>query len=205
MWMANRRAGLFPEILEHENVPEPRITQQIGYANLVRLNHATDGLDGLLFELQGRVWRFDDDLVRADAVHLVVHPLPFLVEVALDAQGGKFVRYHPYLPAGLVRFALRVAKRENLRRRHVLVALGKRILGRLGHVHLHRHKIARTLRAVRGNDDPTSYNRILTQFWHIEWSPHCSRRFTRLWRRRRRPGFQPAPCTFAHPNGCGYD
>ncbi len=68
-------------------------------------------------------------------------------------------------------FALRVAERENLRRRHVLVALGKRVPGLLGHVHGLRNKIARTFPAFGRDDDPTTYNWILAQFWHIRLSP----------------------------------
>ena len=161
MRMADGRARLFAKILEDQNVPEPRVAQQIGHAHLVRLDHPRDAFHRLLLELQARVRRLDDDLVRADAVHLVVDPLPFLVEFALDAQGRELVRHHPHLPAGAVRFALRIAKGEDLRRRHVLVALGERVFRRVGHFHGLRHEIARPFPAFRGDDDPTAYDWIL--------------------------------------------
>ena len=68
----------------------------------------------------------DDDLVGADAVHLVVDAVAALVEVALDLQGGELVGHDADAPALLVGPGAAVAVGEDLVRRLVLVALAER-------------------------------------------------------------------------------
>jgi hypothetical protein len=44
-----------------------------------------------------------------DAVHFIVDPNSFLVEISFYDQGGIFVRYNPDFPAGRIRRLGRVA------------------------------------------------------------------------------------------------
>src|SRR6185295_9138361 len=85
-------------------------------------------------------------------------------------QGGEFIGHHPDLPAGAIGFATGIPKRKDLRRRHVLVAFGKRVLGRIKHFNGRGLVIAWPLAAFRGNDDPASNQRIFSQLWHKYFS-----------------------------------
>ncbi len=111
----------------------------------------------------------EDDLVGADAVHLVVDAVAALLQFALDLQGGELVGHHADAPAVLVRPGPAIAVGEDLVRRLVLVALAERaeaaaVQGSLG---LGRD---RPLGPVGGDDDPAADNRILAQFRHRQSS-----------------------------------
>ena len=68
----------------------------------------------------------DDDLVGADAGHLVVDAVAALVQVPLDLQGGELVGDDADPPAGPVGPGAALAVGEDLGRRLVLVALAER-------------------------------------------------------------------------------
>src|SRR4029077_18784194 len=72
------------------------------------------------------VGRFDDDLVRTDAVHPIEESFAFPVQISLDAQRGEFVRDHAHLPARRVRPAAVAPVLENLGRRLRFMPVTKR-------------------------------------------------------------------------------
>ena len=88
-----------------------------------------DVLDGALGQRGQRavvVGRFDDDFVRADAVHAVEQAFAFAVQVAFDAQRRKLVGHDAHAPAGRVRPAAVAAIGQDFRRRLALVAVAER-------------------------------------------------------------------------------
>ena len=96
--MLQRCAGRPARVLEDEDVSKPRILLEVQDAVVERpqdvldppLAHAGEGLAVL--------GRLDDDLVGADAVHLVVHAVALAVQIALDLERRELVRHHPQLP-----------------------------------------------------------------------------------------------------------
>ena len=79
---------------------------------------------------------FEDDLMGADAVHLVVDAVAALVEVALDLQGGELVRHDADAPAFLVGLGVAIAIGENLVRGVVFAALAERTEAAAGQMDL---------------------------------------------------------------------
>ena len=118
-------------------------------------------------QIESVVRRFDDHLVRADAVHLVIGAEPLAVEPSLDPEGRKFVGNHADFPSGLIR-AGAVSDRGNFRRSFAFVPLAERAdpsrRGRLG-----VREIIGPAAAFRGNDDPASLNRIVSKFRHTNF------------------------------------
>src|SRR5439155_15719644 len=78
----------------------------------------------------------DDDLVGADAVHLVVDALAALLQVALDLQGGELVGHDADAPALLVGPRVAVAVRQDFQRGVALAALAERAEAFAGGEHL---------------------------------------------------------------------
>ena len=50
----------------------------------------------------GVIGRFDDDFMRADAVHFVEHAFACAIQIAFDAERGKFVGNYANVPARCV-------------------------------------------------------------------------------------------------------
>src|SRR5579871_1800199 len=103
------------------------------------------------------VRRLDDDLVSADAIHLVEHAFGLTIEIALDAQRGEFVGHHAHRPAG--RVALRRAAvlagpvGLDFGRGFVFVAVTEGAKTALD-LYLFTGKIGGPFGPVGGNDDP---------------------------------------------------
>ena len=100
-----RGAGGFPVILENQDELEAAVLLEVKDSVAEGPKHIFDALGRQ--RSQGRVVirGFNDDLVRADAVHAVKHALGLAVQATLDPKGGELVRHHANRPAR--RIALR--------------------------------------------------------------------------------------------------
>src|SRR5262245_3532153 len=104
--------------------------------------------------------RLDNDLVRADSVHLIEETFALFVEVTLNSKGRKLIWNYTDGPAGSVRASAVPPIHENLIGRFRLVSRAKRaVLGILGDYAL-AQKIHWTLSTVGGDDHPTASNRV---------------------------------------------
>jgi hypothetical protein len=94
-------------------------------------------LDGRLAQRGERLLvpgRFDDHLVRADAVHLVENPLALPIERPFHTQHGNPVRHDPQRPARRVGCAPVASEGEQLSGRHLLVSFTEGTRGIRRHV-----------------------------------------------------------------------
>jgi hypothetical protein len=62
----------------------------------------------------------------ADAIHLVVDPVPFPIQIALDSEGRKLIGHDPEAPAGGIGKGPVISKGNNLRRSLILIPLAER-------------------------------------------------------------------------------
>ncbi len=104
----------------------------------------------------------NDDLVRADAMHLVVQAFALAVQRAFDPQGGKLVRHHTQRPAGSIGAAAVAAIGEDFRRGLGFIAGAERAEARPSDLHLFADEIRWPLRPVRGDDDPSTGDGIFS-------------------------------------------
>src|SRR6202163_2433103 len=108
------------------------------------------------------VGRFNDDLVRTDAVHPVEKPFAFPVQISLDAKRGEFVRDHAHLPPRRIRPAPIAPVLENLGRRLRFMPVTKRADSDSLDLDALAKKIRRPLGSIRRNNDPSSSDGILS-------------------------------------------
>src|SRR5262249_42941176 len=138
---------------------------QIDEAIAIDPEHLTDVVFGQAGDRNLVVRAFDDDLVRAHAMHLVVDAVAALIEVPFDLERRELVGDHAHPPTTLIGAGMPFAVGQNLVRRLVLVPFAKRakraaqgLRFRLGH-----HG---TLGAFGRDDHPATDNRIFPQLWH---------------------------------------
>src|SRR5208337_1580413 len=165
MPVLKRGASQRPVVLEDEDVLEAPVLFQIDNAVAKRPQNVFDSL--LRKGRQGGIVLrpLDDDLVRADAVHLVEHAFGLTVQASLDPQRRKLVRYNAYAPALAVARGPVWAVGQNLRRRLVLIAGTERAEATL-HLHRFTAEVGGTLGAVGRNNDPPPDDRIFAQLGH---------------------------------------
>ena len=108
----------------------------------------------------------DDDLVGADAVHLVVDALAALVQLAFDLQGGELVGHDAHAPALLVGPGLAIAVGEDLGRRVAFVPLAERAEDVPTRRACSCVILQRPLGALRGDDHPAADDRVFPQLGH---------------------------------------
>src|SRR5262249_53949779 len=112
------------------------------------------------------VGRFDDDLMRAYAVHLVEHSFGLLVEIAFDDQRGELVRDDAHRPTGRIPLRRATVRAgpvgHDFWRRLALVAVTKGTKSSPLDLDGFTQKIAGTLGAIGGDDDPTTHNRVFS-------------------------------------------
>src|ERR1051326_6415492 len=111
---------------------------------------------------------FDNDLVRADAIHLVVETFALSVERPLDSQGRKFVGHDTERPARSIRRRAIVAVSEHLRRGLALVPIAKGAKAGTADLYFVADKVRRALGPVGCDDNPPAGDGILTQFWQLD-------------------------------------
>src|SRR5450759_4897107 len=153
-------------VLEEDDVAETVVLLQIDDALL-------EGPEDLFDEFLGHVAKglavvgpFDDDLMGADAVHLVVHALALAVQLAFDAEDGEFIGHDAHPPPGLVAIP-GGAVGQHFGRCLVFIPVTERADGgRERRRHL-PDKIAGAFGAIRGYDDPSPCDGVLTQFRQV--------------------------------------
>src|SRR5213594_2236475 len=156
-------------VLEDQDVLEPLVPSKVDVPLLVRREDLLDLKVAEVGEVRVAVGRLHDDLVGADPVYGLEQLVDPPVDLPLDLEGGVLVRHAPDPPARRVRGSV-LAVREDLRRRHVLVAVAERAL--LGRGQPARSlELLGALRADRGEDDPGVSDVVLSELRHRESSP----------------------------------
>src|SRR5262249_30185073 len=122
VWMFERSAGGLAIILEQDDAAEALVLLQIIDALLEGPEHFSDLARGHLGERLLVLARLDDDFVRTNAAHLVVHSFAGAVETPFNAEHGKLVGNDTDTPARLVAAAVRAVS-QHLRRSLLLVAV----------------------------------------------------------------------------------
>jgi hypothetical protein len=98
----------------------------------------------------------DDDLVRPDAIHLVVEAFTLPVECSLDAQRRELVGHHAQRPARAVPRAAVAAVGKDFRRRLAFVAIAKWTEARAPDLNFIPDEVRRPGGSASSNDDPPS-------------------------------------------------
>ena len=98
-------------VLEDQDVLEAPVLLQVDDAVAKCPEHVFDSLLGKSRQSGIVLGRLDDDLVRADAVHLVEHAFGLATQASLDAKRGKLVRDHAHRPASASRWMRRLGDR----------------------------------------------------------------------------------------------
>src|SRR5919108_1667913 len=102
MGMFERSSSSFTVVLKYEDVFKTLVFLQINHAIAKCPDHIFHALDGHVSESLVVLGSFYDDLVSADAVHLVEHALGLAIKVALDAECRELVGNHAHAPTGRI-------------------------------------------------------------------------------------------------------
>src|SRR5579862_1274865 len=169
--MFQRGPGSLAMVLEDQNVFEPPILLQIENAIPEGPQHVFDSLWRQCRQARSVVRSLDDYFMRPDPVHSVEHPLSLTVQIALDAESRKLVRYNSNRPSRRVplrrRPSIRIRPvRLNLRWSLPLIAVAKRAESPLN-LHVLAYEIGRALGPVRRDDYPTANNGIFSKLRHF--------------------------------------
>src|SRR5262245_47541562 len=89
-------------IFEKQHVLEAYVAPQVVYAVPISPEQVLDALVGHRGERLSMLRCFDDDLVSADAIHLVVHAFRLAADRTFDTQDRKLIGYDPKSPTWLV-------------------------------------------------------------------------------------------------------
>ncbi len=95
MGVLQARAGGRADVLEEHAVNESRVAFEVDQPVAIDPEDFADVVFGKLGHADLVLRALDDDLMRADAGHLVVDPLAALVELAFDLEGGEPVGDDP--------------------------------------------------------------------------------------------------------------
>jgi hypothetical protein len=165
MRVLQRRAGRPAMILEQQDVAQAVVLPEVAHALAEGREHSLDFAFGHRRQRLVMIGCLDDDLVRADPVHAVEHPLAFTVEPTLHLQRGELVGNDAQFPSGAIPDAIR-SIREHLRRRQVLSTRAKRAVPVALNLVPLQPKVARTLAALRRDDHPAAGDRVFTKLRH---------------------------------------
>ncbi len=160
--MLERSSRSFAMILENQDVAEALVVFQVEHAVAIGPKNVFHCFLRQLRQGGLVLRRFDDDFVRADAVHLVEQAFAFAVQFPFNAQSGKSIRHDADIPSRCVRAGAIAAVGENLRRRLRFIARAEgAIEGRPGK-YAFAQKIHGALAPFRGDDYPPPCNWIFT-------------------------------------------
>src|SRR5260370_3966298 len=95
-------AGRFAVVLEHHDVPEPRVPFQIEYEVAQGPEQVFDALFRQIGEREAVVRRLDDHFMGANTRHAIVHAFALTVQLPFHSQCGKFVGYYAQRPAAFI-------------------------------------------------------------------------------------------------------
>src|SRR5437868_14377300 len=169
-----------PVILEDQNVLEAAILLEIDDAVAESPKHVLDAFLRHVGEGLRVIRRLDNDFMRTDAVHAVVHTIGAAIEVSFDPQCGIFVGHYTHGPAGLITLTLTMAKGKDLRWRLGFVAGTERAKSALENYGV-SDEITWSARAVGRNNDPASGDGVLPQFGQLGSSPRSESSFYDIW------------------------
>src|ERR1700676_951501 len=116
------------------------------------------------------VGSFDDDLVGANAIHLVKHALGLLVQASFYAKRRELVGNDAHRPTwSVLHGSAAIGARpigQNFRWSFIFVAVAE---GAKPSPDLDRfaREVGRTLGAIRGNNHPSAHDGVFSQFRHV--------------------------------------
>ena len=149
-------------ILKEQDIFEPSVLLKIQDAVTVSPEDVLDGPHGHGRNRHLVVRRLDDNLVGADAIHLVVESFTLAVQCALNPQRGKLVGDNPQRPArGIPAAAIRPVG-EDFRRCLGFVSETKGAESTAVNLHFLAHEVGWPFGAIRSDDDPATRDRVLT-------------------------------------------
>src|SRR5579884_1006793 len=168
--MLQRCSCRFAMVLENQDVLEAPILLQIDDAIAECPEHVFDAFVRHVGECVSVIRSFDNNFMRADAVHAVVHAVGAAIEVALDSQSGILVRNHADRPARFIALAT-IAISKDLGRSFALVARTKRAESAFKNYRM-SCEIARPACSIGGDNDPASADGVLPKLGQL-WSFPC--------------------------------
>jgi hypothetical protein len=168
--MLDGSAGGFTVILEDEDVAEALVVFEVEHAIAVGPEDVFDSARLERGESGHVVGSFDNDFMRADAVHFVEQAFAFAIEIAFDAESGEPIGNDTDVPAGGVGAAAVATVDENLWRGFAFGARAERAILGAGDEDAFAEKIGGAFSAVGGDDDPAACDGILTQLGQ-SWPP----------------------------------
>src|SRR5579859_5383 len=145
----------FAMIFEDQDVPEALVVLQIQHAVAVCPKHVFESALGNCRKRSSVVWRFNDDFMCADAIHLVEQSFPFAIKLAFDFQSGKFVGNNANGPAWSISSATISSVDKELRRRFGFVSRTEWAIFWIASHNLVAQKIHGPFAAVGRDNDPT--------------------------------------------------
>src|SRR5262249_39048165 len=105
-------------------------------------------------------WAFNDDLMSANAVHLVVDTLTSFIKVAFNLKGRELIGHDADTPALVIGFAVAVPVRQDFLGGLVFMSLAERAIGCANGKRLDLGGI-RPFGPVCSDNDPPAHNGIL--------------------------------------------
>src|SRR5215469_3368696 len=158
-------------ILENQNVFESPVFLQVENAVAEGPQHVFDALRRHGRKRRCVIWRLDDDLVGADAVHLVEEPFGLAVQITFDPQRRELVGDHSHSPSGHVALRRRAAIRIrpiclDFRRRLGLIPRTERTESAPDSDSL-THEICGTFGAIGRDDYPAADNWIFPKLRQV--------------------------------------
>src|SRR5262249_33750693 len=119
--------------------------------------------------------RFDDDFMRANAIHAVEHALGLAVEIALDTESRKLVWHHPYRPTRRIALRRRAAigigaVSLNFRRRLGFVPIAERAESAFDFDCL-TGEVRGAFCTICRNDYPAADNGVFSELRQLRFSP----------------------------------
>src|SRR5277367_6363044 len=154
-------------ILVKQNVTEAAIVFQVQHAVAVGPKNFFYAFfaDGRQTEVV--IGSFNDHFVRAYSVHAIEKSIALAVEPAFDAQRRKFIGHHAQTPPRRIFSAAIAAVGQNFGGRLPFTAGTKRTVWRALDFHAFAHEIHRAVRAISGNDDPASGDRVFAKLRQV--------------------------------------
>src|SRR6201997_1547120 len=166
-----RSARRLAVVLENQNVFKAPVFLEIKDAVAKSPQHVFNALWRHGGEGSLMIGGADDDLVRADTIHLVEHALGLAIQIAFNPQGRKLVGDDAHGPAR----SIAQGRRTAIRIRPVGLNLGwsfSLVPGAEGaeaafNAHTLAYKICGTLGAIGGNDHPPAHDWIFSKFGQL--------------------------------------
>src|SRR5438105_15343119 len=99
MRVLKRRASGLAVVLKNQNVLKAPVFLQVENPVAISPEHIFDPLGRKRSQSRVVIACFDNDFMRADAVHLVKHPLGLAIEITFNSESGKFIGNYAHGPS----------------------------------------------------------------------------------------------------------